>query len=224
MKIAKLETIAIADLNFNGVQPTWRTRGKHTMSVLSASIQARGLLNPPCAAKIGGKWFLIDGHRRTTACLALGMTKIQCRTVEANSIAEAESLFAEVDRCTLKQGGKDRLYGWAHASDREQYMASLRPSQSGILRSFVKIFGEKDAAELADKGTNPGIAQSIYQLQRFIRTHFEAPTYKVLGLWILKHRGTDVVNALVRTGNKAEARRVLACINGDKPMRFRKAS
>jgi hypothetical protein len=226
VQLSEITELPLAKLKHNKVQPTWRTKLSPTMTRLCNSIKTRGLLNPACVALIDGEYILIDGHRRRQAHELLGMKTIRCRIAKVSTLKEAEALFAELDQTTMKQGGKDRLYGWAHATDRKDYLSVATSSQSGVIGSFVRIFGEKRAVEHAKAGVNPSVAQCTYQLARFLGnflgTDRNVPKLRQIGEWIIAHRAVDVSNSIVRVGRKAEAERVLKHINGNTPMVLRK--
>jgi ParB-like chromosome segregation protein Spo0J len=217
----KTELLAIDSLTYNGVQPPWRTEGKAAMNSLKESITARGVLTPPFVASLKGKKILIDGHRRTRACQELGFKKIVCRTVEAGSLAEVEALFAELDQKTVKQRGRDRLYGWAHAADREDYLKALAPSQAGVIRSFVKIFGQTDAHVLACAGSDPSVVVEIQCADRYMRAYGESLPMRTIGNWILKFKMAATAKAAARLGGKQVAARMFRCISEDRAMTFR---
>lgn len=226
MKTVQHKRFPVSQLISNEVQPPWRVEGKMSMNSLVDSIRERGLLNPIFIASVKDKLLVIDGHRRLNAIKLLGHTTVTCRVVEAASEAEAGVLFAKIDGETLKMSGKDRLFGWAHSSDREAYLRALKQTQSALIRSFVKIFGETDAVALSRRGINPNIAAQTYALHRFLTAYLKGervpPPLKSTGLWIINHRASNLVNVLINSGGSQDAGRLLTSIQTNKPFKLRK--
>lgn len=69
------------------------------MERIKDSIRAEGLHNPPPCVKVGEDFYLVDGHHRTAAQIALGYKTIKVRAVEVSP----EEWEAEIQR--LKEKG-----------------------------------------------------------------------------------------------------------------------
>ena len=61
----------------------YKVRDDEDMAILTASIRARGLINPALVRKKpDGRYELVSGHRRKFACVKLGLVTMQCKVVE----------------------------------------------------------------------------------------------------------------------------------------------
>lgn len=69
------------------------------VEMLADSIRAEGLRNPAPCVKVGEDFYLVDGHHRTAAQIALGYKTIKVRAVEVSP----EEWEAEIQR--LKEKG-----------------------------------------------------------------------------------------------------------------------
>lgn len=209
------ERVALTDLQDLPIQPQHRTDG-HDMRYLRESIRKDGLVNPPYVAKCNGIYYKIDGHRRSAVCLELGMTHIQCRIKHVDSVAEAEELFLRINGSVKRITGANLFEGWANSNDRKGYIKALRPAQARRISDFVREFGVEESVKYALAGTDPCVLRTIYWghgfLSRYVKPS-ELPSVRSVGKWVLTHRAANTIRELERFGKRAQANKLLRCIN-----------
>lgn len=217
----RAERVKIEDLSGTAVQAPWRTNECPTMRTLRESMEASGQWMPVCAARIGGRLVMIDGHRRKQAAKDLGWTHLDCKIVDAMSVADAQAMFARLNSTMLSHRGRDVLYGWATAADADGYLAVVRPSQARNTRRFLEIFGEDSARQYAMFGQDPAIANMILKIQRVIATITVAPQARRIGTWIIKHKASALVGHLCSNGTQSQIRSLAAHITDGTPYNAR---
>ena len=85
------------------VNPSQPIISWYKVSNLMTSIRTEGLHNPPVGVMIENEFYIVDGHHRTAAQIALGYKTIKVRAVEVSK----EEWDAEVERQKRKaEAGK----------------------------------------------------------------------------------------------------------------------
>jgi ParB-like chromosome segregation protein Spo0J len=78
-----------------------------TVTGIAESIAEIGLINPISVRASGGRWELIAGRHRLTACQQLGLAEVECIVVEANDI-RAELAMIDENLCRADLSPSDR--------------------------------------------------------------------------------------------------------------------
>lgn len=216
----KIVTVKIEDLVTNVVQPPGRTTAKK-LATLKASLQRRGLLKPVLVAQVKGKLILVDGHRTCVAWEELGNPNIAAIVVEANSVEEAQALFAEINEPTLKQVGKDFLYQWSVATDRDSQLQAMGRRASNV-RRFVELFGPETAAKYGRRGdVDPNIVNVVSLICRVASLYTEAPKPSQAGHWVIKHSASVTARYICTMGTPAQIKQLVRLIQSGKPPNFK---
>lgn len=93
------ESRVVLDAPIDSIWPSQPLISWLKVGELMKSIRAEGLHNPPPCVKVGEDFYLVDGHHRTAAQIALGYKTIKVRAVEVSP----EEWEAEIQR--LKEKG-----------------------------------------------------------------------------------------------------------------------
>lgn len=151
----KIQSIAIADLVTNPVQPPIRTTDA-AIAGLASKIAKHGLLGVVIVMRYEGKWIILDGHRRKTAWEALGGTRIDCQIT--TEFERPELGFFILNNKTRKMSGNEVFTGWAMAdpSIRDQILGEMKVASK--IRKMVEYLGEAEAVELGLQGAAPEMA------------------------------------------------------------------
>jgi hypothetical protein len=142
----KMETIEIAKIQANKVQPSGRTKDVET---LAASIRTHGLFVPVAVVATREGYVLADGHRRVAALRALDRDTVRAEVYRG---VDPESLFAALNAATMPIRSKSWFEAWARSSDPDAFLHEIGRSSREQIRSLVGYLGLEQTRRLGIQG------------------------------------------------------------------------
>lgn len=218
-------SLNINEIADNAIQNSDRHKNNGSTSALEEELIKDNLRHPPTVTKEDGRWICTDGHRRIQALRSLGYKgQIDC-VVDLSSNDSAEMKQAKSMKGIRRYTLGDHFIGWAKSSDRKDYLMAMARRSRQRIEEMVKTFGEQEAERLALSGVSPMVTTDIGVCHSFL-AHWgltgTASKRKMIGYWIIDHKGTTTVKALSHSGTREQARRLAKCIEENKPFKKRR--
>lgn len=242
-KALQIEWIELSDCVPNDYQSGKRTQDS-AMKAITKSVAAKGVKTPPEVVKLpNGKYMIVDGHRRITAALSCGLTRLQCSIV-AGSAREASLGFIEHGAVTRKVSGPDIFYAYALALKKNDIeirdgIIQAHGGFGGKVQRCVRIFGKARTIEIGLTAEySIKFIDLVEDLRDFLRqTDMRYPKSRKpvkdrdIGEWVVHNKLQQWLSIKTRTGamNRGEtglklAHRVLGMIERNEKPRLVKAS
>lgn len=180
-------------------QPTSRTEHSNSLNHLQNSIKTVGLQYPPLVvAAPGGKYVIVDGHRRFKVAENLGWPSISVLCTEGHG----DELFAHVSGNVAKMRASD----WVSVHLKGGALPS-GPTKTCIY-SLEKAMGKEFLEKIRDRGISPSVWHLSNKILRYIAAD-ETERASILN-WLVMDSGpnkkslSQQVSAFINGGNSAK--------------------
>lgn len=181
----KILMVPCRSIEFTPYNPPTRTKDGKRLSALIQSIERHGLVYP---LSITSDRRLIDGNRRLTACMALGMDEVECIV----SPIDRDALFGEVNANQLPLSGK----GWLHVGRGGGRLPKGVSEQYQELLSLLGTYG-------IDQLISQNVGMNVLLLAKSARAQGLAMPLAQIISRIAAGKLTNKVNAIIRADMSA---------------------